>query len=231
MNTNVSNVKFEIRFDGKQVDVTKLIVRLDKIHQERSNPNSPLKIVVPAAGSQPAVAIAAAIHYASRWNGVLFLGMHYVRTFHPAANEPARFISPYFSQHDREMFYPNTPGETSCLSAIDETFGSVGYAYEAMLPDVVITEATATRIVDGVLVRSQGASADYSHRLIVSGKYDVIVIENHEQPWINGNHIPESVVTESMRFDSDVYTVPEASKSPEMTVILDTIADQAVNLM
>lgn len=231
MSTHVSTAKFEIEFGGEPVDVTPIVDFLDKSHKQRRNQSEPLRILVPAGPSQPKLAIATAIKYAKRWSGVLFEGMHYTMTYFPGPDEPAEFISPYFSPHDREMYSPQLAGVSPCLSVVDASFGVVGYVYEGMGIDAILTEATEARWLKGKLVRRQGASADYSHRLIVSGKYLVLVIENREQPWVRGNDIPESVVTASMRFDSDVYTVPDACKSPEMTAVFDKIADMTIDLM
>lgn len=219
-------------FDGQDVDVTELIQFLDVIHEQRSDTHAPLRIVVPAAASQPELAITAIIHYARRWNGVRFLGMHYTRSYELENDDPVRFTSPYFSGPDRVMYFDRRPGHQPHLDVIDTSFGRVGRLYEKMHPHAIITQATVkTKVLGDVEYVSMGGSADYTHRFITETDIPLLVLHNANQPWLNGNLIPMGRITARTRFDSHVHGIPAASKDEHTTALFEQIAEYVINVM
>ncbi|MGB4762062.1 MAG: acetyl-CoA hydrolase/transferase C-terminal domain-containing protein [Candidatus Saccharimonas sp.] len=216
---------YTVRFGDREVDVTALVEFLDTIHAERSDPHEYLRIVVPAASSQPELAIATIVQYASRWTGVRVLGMHYTQVYHIDADAPVEFYSPYFSGADRKMYFGADPGVESHLHVIDRSFARIGAAYEAVQPHAIITQVTVRmKSINGLPHVSMGASADYTHRLIMQTAIPLFVLQNTYQPWLNGNLVCTDRIDASMSFDHHMHETPKAKKSSQQVAIMECIA-------
>lgn len=209
-------IDYPAHVGGEPLDVAPLVGWLDRIHAGRPDRDQPLRVVVPAAGSQPEAAILTLVEHARRWGGVQVLGMHYTRVYDPAG-APIKFYSPYMAGPDREMY------NRCVLDVIDRSFARIGRHYQALRPHAIITEG---RYCDGRV--SMGASADYTHRLITETDVPVFVVLNEWQPFIAGNLIPDARITGAMGHDHPVH---EAGHAGEPTGIQHTLAANVADLL
>lgn len=211
---------------------TDLIAFLDKLHAARDDKETPLRVVVPAAGSQPD--LTRMIVYANRWGGLHILGMHYTRDYSEMAlawlerGVDVRFFSPFMSHGDRAM------KKAGVLDVFDRPFGRVGMHYAAMKPHAIITETTLPleSVVTGAPFRvSMGASADYTLGLIRTTDIPLLILPNGSQPWLKGNEFPLSRVAGidwSIPIDGrPVYSAggKPAATDPVTTAIADNVLE------
>ena len=226
------STQFMVMFDNHLEDVTPLVRFLDGIHATRSDTHEPLRVVVPAAGSQPELAITTLIEYWHRWNGVRVLGMHYTRVYEFAADANIELYSPYFAGPDRQMYYRATPGNRPHMHVVDRSFARIGAAYEAVRPHAIITQVTSgSMLVACEYQVGMGASADYTHRLIMQTEIPLFAMPNRYQPWVNGNLVPYNRIAAMQRFDHPIHEMPRAVKPAAQVVVMERIAGAVARVL